>query len=99
MENEKLVLAATYGARAEAQLAKGALEDAGIPAMIEADTAGKMREHLAWAGPGFRVLVREKDLPSASEFLDAPIDWSDIEFPEEMRHPAEWASHSRGRPP
>jgi hypothetical protein len=87
MENEKLVLAATYGSRAEAQLAKGALEDAGIPAMVEADTAGKMREHLAWAGPGFRVLVREKDLSSASEFLNAAIDWSDIEFPEENAPP------------
>ena len=81
MENEKLVLVATYGTRAEADLAKGALENAGIPAMVDADTAGKMREHLAWSGPGFRVLVRENDLTSASEFLNAAIDWSD--FPEE----------------
>jgi hypothetical protein len=83
MENEKLVLAAAYGTRAEADLAKGALEDAGFPAMVQADTAGKMREHLAWSGPGFRVLVRVKDLTSATEFLNAAINWSDIEFPEE----------------
>jgi hypothetical protein len=51
MENEKLVLVATYGTRAEADLAKGALEDAGFPAMVQADTAGKMREHLSWSGP------------------------------------------------
>lgn len=83
MKNEKLVLVATYGTRAEADLAKGALEDAGFPAMAQADTAGKMREHLAWSGPGFRVLAREKDLTSATEFLNAAIDWSDVEFPEE----------------
>jgi hypothetical protein len=90
MENEKLVLVATYGSRAEAQLAKGALESAGIPAMVEADTAGRMREHLAWSGLGFRVLVLEKDASSASEFLNAPIDWSDLEFPEENRPTTSW---------
>jgi hypothetical protein len=79
MENEKLVLVATYGTRAEADLAKGALEDAGFPAMVQADTAGKMREHLAWSGPGFRVLVREKDLTSATEALD-PLSSCPPEF-------------------
>jgi hypothetical protein len=83
MENEKLALVATYGNRAEADLAKGALEDAVIPAIVQADTAGKMREHLAWSGPGFQLLVREKDLSSASEFLNAAIEWSDVEFPED----------------
>jgi Putative prokaryotic signal transducing protein len=90
MESEKLVLVATYGTRAEAELAKGALEDAGIPAMVQADTAGKMREHLAWSGPGFRVLVRETDLPSANEFLNAAIDWSDVEFPDENAPRTNW---------
>jgi len=42
-------------------LAKGGLEDAGIQAMIQADTAGGMREHLAWSGARFQILVREKD--------------------------------------
>jgi len=90
MENDKLALVATYGSRAEALLAKGALESAGIPAMVEADTAGRMREHLAWSGLGFRVLVLEKDLSSASEFLTAAIDWSDVEFPEENRPTIPW---------
>ena len=90
MENEKLVLVATYGTRAEAELAKGALEDAGIPAMLQADTAGRMREHLAWSGPGFQVWVREKDLSSANEFLNATIDWSDIEFPDENEPRTTW---------
>jgi hypothetical protein len=90
MENEKLVLVATYGTMAEAQLAQGALEDAGIPAMVQADTAGRMREHLAWSGAGFRVLVRERDLFSAREFLNAAVDWSDVEFPEENAPRGTW---------
>ena len=83
MDNEKLVLAATYGTRGEGELAKGALESAGIPAMLQADTAGRMREHLAWSGAGFQVWVHEKDLSAAREFLEAKIDWSDVEFPDE----------------
>jgi hypothetical protein len=47
MQHPKLVVVQSYGSRAEADLAKGALEDAGILAMIQADTAGRMREHLA----------------------------------------------------
>lgn len=90
MENEKLFRVAMYGTRAEAELAKGALENAGIPTMVQADTAGRMREHLAWSGPGFQLWVREKDLSSASEFLSAAIEWSDVEFPEENVPPNPW---------
>jgi len=39
MQHAKLVIAQSYGSRPEADLAKGALEDAGIQAMIRADTA------------------------------------------------------------
>jgi len=54
----------------EAELAKGALEAAGIPAMIQADTAGGMRPHLAWSGAGFRILVREEDATAARDVLE-----------------------------
>jgi hypothetical protein len=47
MDRTKLVVIQTYGSRPDADLAKGALEDAGIQAMVQADTAGGMREHLA----------------------------------------------------
>jgi len=47
MENDKLALVAAYGSRAEALLAKSARESAGIRAMVEADSAGRMRKHLA----------------------------------------------------
>ena len=69
MDNSKLVLVQTFGSRPEADLAKGLLEDAGIRAMLSADTAGRMREHLAWSGAGFEVFVREEDLPAAKEVL------------------------------
>jgi hypothetical protein len=31
-----------------------------------------MRPHLAWAGSGFKVLVREKDAAAAREVLEPP---------------------------
>jgi Putative prokaryotic signal transducing protein len=73
MQDVKLIVVATYGSRPEAGLAKGALEDAGIRAMIQADTAGGMREHLAWSGAGFRILVREEDATVARDVLTPPV--------------------------
>ena len=69
MQHPKLVVVQSYGSRAEADLAKGALEDAGIQAMIKADTAGGMREHLAWSGAGFQVVVREDEASVARDVL------------------------------
>jgi hypothetical protein len=70
MPHPKLVVVKTFGSRPEADLAKGALEAAGIDAMIQADTAGGMREHLAWSGLGFRLLVREDDADAARDVLE-----------------------------
>jgi hypothetical protein len=72
MEHPKLVVVQTYGNRVEADLAKGVLEAAGIPAMSQADTAGGMREHLAWSGEGFQILVREEDAAAAHDLLAPP---------------------------
>jgi hypothetical protein len=72
MQHSKLVIVQTYGSRPEADLAKSALEDACISAMLSADTAGRMREHLAWSGAGFKILVREEDAIAARELL-APL--------------------------
>ncbi len=74
MEHPNLIVVQSYGERSEADLAKTALESAGIPAMIQADTAGGMREHLAWSGAGFKILVREDDAPAAREILTAPAN-------------------------
>jgi Putative prokaryotic signal transducing protein len=92
MQDRKLVVVRSYGSRMEAELAKGALEDAGIPAMIQSDTAGGMREHLAWSGAGFKILVREEDATVASDVL-TPVaadensdgDQTDLEPPESWR--------------
>jgi len=55
-------------------MAKGALEAAGIDAMIQADSAGGMRPHLAWASGGFKVLVREEDGDAARDVLEPPSE-------------------------
>jgi F420-dependent methylenetetrahydromethanopterin dehydrogenase len=71
VEDAKLIVVESYGSRPEAELVRGALEEAGIPVIIQGDTAGGMREHLAWSGAGFKILVREDDAASAREFLAA----------------------------
>ena len=83
VDHTKLVVVKEYGSRVEADLAKCALEDAGIEAMSQADTAGGMREHLAWSGAGFKILVREEDAATARELLNTPFvadEDSDLEF-------------------
>jgi hypothetical protein len=42
-----LIVVQAFGSGPEAELVKGALESAGIDAMIQADAAGGMRPHLA----------------------------------------------------
>ena len=80
MPEIKLVVVRSYGNRPEAELARGLLEAAGVPAMIQADTAGGMREHLAWSGAGFKLLVRGDDAEAARDLLAAPNeDAEDLE--------------------
>jgi hypothetical protein len=69
MDHSKLVVVQSYGSHPEADLAEGLLEDAGIQALMQADTAGGMREHLAWSGAGFKILVHEKDATVAHDVL------------------------------
>ena len=72
MSQSDLVVVQSYGTEGEAEVAKGVLESSGIDAMIQADTAGRMREHLAWSGLGHRVLVREEDAAVARSLLALP---------------------------
>lgn len=58
-----------FGSEGEADIAKSVLESAGIDAVIQADRAGGMRDHLAWSGFGFKLLVREQDVAAAHEIL------------------------------
>jgi len=70
MRDAILVVVHAFGSGPEADLARGALEAAGIDAMIQADSAGGMRPHLAWASGGFKVLVREEDAATARDVLE-----------------------------
>jgi len=72
MSQSDLVVVQSFGTEGEAEVAKGVLESSGIDAMIQADTAGRMREHLAWSGLGHRVLVREEDAAAARSLLALP---------------------------
>src|SRR6516225_3695126 len=72
MSSDDLVVVQSYATEGEAEVAKGVLESSGIDAMIQADTAGRMREHLAWSGLGHRVLVREEDAAAARSLLALP---------------------------
>jgi Putative prokaryotic signal transducing protein len=72
MSQGSLVVVQSYATEGEAAVAKGILESSGIDAMIQADTAGRMRDHLAWSGLGHRVLVREENAAEARKLLAAP---------------------------
>ena len=70
MADAELVVIHAFATRPEADLAKSALEAADIESMIQADTGGDMRPHLAWAGEGFRLLVRNEDADDARDVLE-----------------------------
>jgi hypothetical protein len=69
MPSHNLVVVHSYLSQADADLAKTVLASADIPAMTTADTAGRMRDHLAWSGAGFQLLVREEDAADARALL------------------------------
>ena len=71
-----LVIAHTFASELEAETARSALEAAGIAAIIQADTVGGMRPHIAWSGSGFRILVREEDAAAARDVLRPPAEHS-----------------------
>jgi hypothetical protein len=76
MSDESLDVVATFLTRVDADLAKSALEAAGIEAMVSADDAAGLRPHL-WMG-GVRLVVNTADLDRARAVLDStestPVD-------------------------
>jgi len=74
MDRSTLVVVQAFASQIEADLAKTVLESAGIDSIIQADRAGGMRDHLAWSGFGFKVLVREEDASAAREILESAND-------------------------
>ena len=76
MHDVNLVVVDAFGSGPEAELAKSVLEAAGIDAMIQADSVGGMRPHVAWASGGYKLLVREEDADDAREVLEPGDDTS-----------------------
>jgi hypothetical protein len=77
MSDTDLVTVHSFGSRVEADLAKSALDAAGIEATVQADSGGGMRPALAWAGVGFQVVVRAEDATAARDVLDLPAKPTD----------------------
>jgi putative signal transducing protein len=88
MDYSKLVVVDRFASQVEADLAKSALESASVDAMIQADRAGGMRDHLAWSGLGFKVLVREEDADTARDVLQ-PARKTELVFVQAFRTQAE----------
>jgi hypothetical protein len=72
MREAKLVVVQAFGNQSEAELAKSALDGAGIDAVIEADSVGGNRPDVAFHTGGYKVLVREKDVAAARDVLNPP---------------------------
>jgi Putative prokaryotic signal transducing protein len=66
-ENTELVVVGEFGDKLEAELARGALQAAGIDSMVGADDAGGTEPGL-WMG-GVKLLVRAEDAKRAAEVL------------------------------
>jgi hypothetical protein len=66
-DRERLVTIRTFLNKIDAELAQGALEAAGIDAMVSADDAEGNQPQL-WMG-GVRLIVREEDAEEAGKVL------------------------------
>jgi hypothetical protein len=65
MEPSELITVATFRSTADAQIAKGVLDESGIESMIRSDNAGGMYPAIA----GADLLVRAEDVEKATEAL------------------------------
>lgn len=72
-----------FGSRVEAEMARGLLDDAGIPARVRADDVGAMHPELGQVGErhGITLVVAEEQLDEARRFLaqvaEEPVDWEE----------------------
>jgi len=65
MSSSNLIVVSTFRSAADAQLAKGILDEDGIASMIRADNAGGMYPAIG----GADLLVRSEDLEKAHDAL------------------------------
>jgi hypothetical protein len=69
MGSADLVSISTFRSTADAQIAKGVLDEAGIESMMRADNAGGMYPAIS----GAELLVRSEDVAKAREVLGAEV--------------------------
>jgi hypothetical protein len=69
MVNEELVVVGTFNSRPDAEMARSALEAAGIDSIVQGDDAGGLQPGL-WEGRGVAVVVRGSDADRAHEILE-----------------------------
>lgn len=69
----KIIPVKIYPSRAEANLAKGLLEENGIKATISADDYGGVGPHVLMGMGGARLMVREEDKEAAMHLLEDEI--------------------------
>ena len=65
MKSSDLIAVSTFRSTADAQIAKGILDEAGIESMIRSDNAGGMYPAIA----GAELLVRAEDIDEATDAL------------------------------
>ena len=65
MSSSDLITISTFRSTADAQIAKGTLDEAGIESMIRADNAGGMYPAMS----GAELLVRSEDVDKAHDAL------------------------------
>jgi hypothetical protein len=70
MADSNLIVVHTFTSRPEADMAKSALDAAGIEAMVLADDAGGTQPGL-WEGRGVAVVVNRENEQAAREILDS----------------------------
>jgi hypothetical protein len=70
MADSDLIVVHTFTSRPEAEMAKSALDAAGIEAMVVADDAGGTQPGL-WEGRGVAVVVNSENEQAAREILDS----------------------------
>lgn len=68
-----LVQVGSFSDPLEAELARSALNSAGIETLLQADSAGGMRPHLAFGTGGYRILVRGEDVEAARAVLSPNV--------------------------
>ena len=72
MSQSELAVVSTFRSAADAQIAKGILDELGIDSMIRTDDAGGMYPGIS----GADLLVRSEDLESAKQALMRPDDFT-----------------------